>query len=447
MYERQETRVFVIGAGIAGLAAADVLRDAGMAVTLFESAGDVGGRIRSIRFHGQDIECGAQFLLSGYRYVLPLLRRYQLGLRVREFTRRTALERGGRLHRVDFRRPWSLASSGLLSWRELTRMTIGGASLAWHGRAINPSHYASLSNLDDVEADHFCQRKLGVAASRYVVEAMVHGFFFHRLSGSSRALIAAMMKFGADQALTIMGGWQALPRAMAARLVVHTRAPVEAMLEKPDHVEVRVNGEWQRADLAVLATPASVSRELMAAATVPEQAVLRAEYAATVHIALALRTGWQPPPGVAGIYGALLAPAEDAVLAGLTLESERFPGSGSDSEVLSVMLRDEAARAMASYADAELIRAVMPSLERHFPDLRDAVVSAHIQRWSAAEPLSPVGRARAIACYRASLAPDRRVVLAGDYLGSPWTDGAAETGLWAAHHVLRRSAPEAIRAG
>lgn len=210
MYEGQRTRVFVIGAGIAGLTAADMLRNAGMAVTVFESAGDVGGRIRSIRFHDHDIECGAQFLLSGYRYVLPLLRRYELGLRLREFTRRTALERGGRLHRVDFRRPWSLASSGLLSWRESARMTIGGAPLAWHGRAINPSHYASLSNLDDIEADHFCQQKLDVAASRHVVEAMVHGFFFHGLSGSSRALIAAMMKFGADQALTIMGGWQAL---------------------------------------------------------------------------------------------------------------------------------------------------------------------------------------------------------------------------------------------
>lgn len=205
------------------------------------------------------------------------------------------------------------------------------------------------------------------------------------------------------------------------------------MLEQPDYVEVRVNGEWQRADLAVLATPASVSRELMAAAT--------------VHIALALRTGWQPPPAVAGIYGALLAPGEDAMLAGLTLENERFPGSKPDSEVLSVMLRDETARAMASYADAELIRAVMPPLERHFPDLRNAVVSAHIQRWPAAEPLSPVGRARAIARYRASLTWDRRVVLAGDYLGSPWTDGAAETGLWAARHLLRRSAPEVTRAG
>lgn len=66
----------------------------------------------------------------------------------------------------------------------------------------------------------------------------------------------------------------------------------------------------------------------------------------------------------------------------------------------------------------------------------DAVTAARVQRWEAAEPLSPVGRARAIAAYRASADARRRVLLAGDYMGSPWTDGAAETGMWAARTLL-----------
>lgn len=63
----------VVGAGIAGLNAARHLQRAGCSVTVLEAARSPGGRIRSVPFHGQTIECGAQFVSSRYRYVLPLL--------------------------------------------------------------------------------------------------------------------------------------------------------------------------------------------------------------------------------------------------------------------------------------------------------------------------------------------------------------------------------------
>jgi oxygen-dependent protoporphyrinogen oxidase len=66
------------------------------------------------------------------------------------------------------------------------------------------------------------------------------------------------------------------------------------------------------------------------------------------------------------------------------------------------------------------------------PGIGGAVTMTHLIRWSAAEPRSPVGRARAVAAYRRQARPDRRVLLAGDYVAFPWTDGAAESGEWAA---------------
>jgi monoamine oxidase len=77
-------RVCVVGAGFAGLAAADALRAGGAEVTMFEARDRVGGRVWSVPF-GEDavIERGAEFILPGYdsmnalaeRFGIPLVRK------------------------------------------------------------------------------------------------------------------------------------------------------------------------------------------------------------------------------------------------------------------------------------------------------------------------------------------------------------------------------------
>jgi oxygen-dependent protoporphyrinogen oxidase len=99
------------------------------------------------------------------------------------------------------------------------------------------------------------------------------------------------------------------------------------------------------------------------------------------------------------------------------------------------MLAGDVAGALLKLPDDEVVASVLPELERHFPDLRDAVRFTRCFRCPEAEPCSPPGRSRAIAAYRRSLPPERRVLLAGDYTGMPFTEGAAETGIWAASHL------------
>jgi len=69
--------VVVIGAGFAGLAAADALRSAGAAVTLLEARDRVGGRVWSVPFgEGAVIERGAEFILPGYDVMNGLATRF-----------------------------------------------------------------------------------------------------------------------------------------------------------------------------------------------------------------------------------------------------------------------------------------------------------------------------------------------------------------------------------
>jgi monoamine oxidase len=71
----------VIGAGFAGLAAADALRAGGAEVTVLEARERVGGRVWSVPFgDGTVIERGAEFILPGYDVMESLAGRFGIPL-------------------------------------------------------------------------------------------------------------------------------------------------------------------------------------------------------------------------------------------------------------------------------------------------------------------------------------------------------------------------------
>src|ERR1700761_330997 len=60
--EPEEAEVIVIGAGMAGLAAARALAERGVRVTVLEARERVGGRVFSREVDGATVELGAEFI-------------------------------------------------------------------------------------------------------------------------------------------------------------------------------------------------------------------------------------------------------------------------------------------------------------------------------------------------------------------------------------------------
>ncbi len=69
----QELKVGIIGGGYAGMAAAVTLAARGMAVTVFESAKQLGGRARGVRHNDIQLDNGQHILLGCYRQTLGLI--------------------------------------------------------------------------------------------------------------------------------------------------------------------------------------------------------------------------------------------------------------------------------------------------------------------------------------------------------------------------------------
>ena len=73
-------RVIIVGAGFAGLAAADALARGGVEVSVFEARDRVGGRVWSVPFAGGVAERGAEFILPHDSTVIGLAERLGLAL-------------------------------------------------------------------------------------------------------------------------------------------------------------------------------------------------------------------------------------------------------------------------------------------------------------------------------------------------------------------------------
>ncbi|WP_373824709.1 protoporphyrinogen/coproporphyrinogen oxidase [Achromobacter insuavis] len=432
--------VIVIGAGIAGLTAAHRLSQHGVRVTVLEARDRVGGRMSTDLRHGWRIDRGAQFLSSGYARIHALLAETGLQASCRPTSGWSATVADGRVRRLHARRPWTLASSGLMGKRELLRLGCRMAA-GMRGTARLPlDDYAAWSDWDDGDTAAWAARLAGERGLDYLFEPMLEGFYFQAPEQTSRALSMALWAFGArrSRTLALAQGMQSLPEALAAPLDLRLDTPVTALDVTPGRVCAHTPAGPFEADKVVLAAPAAQARALYRGDSAAQQALLATPYSATLNIAIALPGGLPAPQGLEDVYGLLIPRRERQAIATVGIESRKpatlVPAGG---ELLNVMLDGRAGARLQDADERRVLAEVLPELGRHFPGLVGRIDFTHFCRWPAAEPLSAVGRARAIRDYRRQWRDADPVVLAGDYLAMPTTDGAAHSGEWAAAALLR----------
>jgi phytoene dehydrogenase-like protein len=101
-------QVLIIGAGLAGLACARRLTNAGHACTVLEASDGIGGRVRTDRVEGFQLDRGFQVLLTGYPEAREMLNYPALNLM--PFHPGALIRHAGRVHVMSdpFRRPQDL---------------------------------------------------------------------------------------------------------------------------------------------------------------------------------------------------------------------------------------------------------------------------------------------------------------------------------------------------
>ena len=233
--------VVVVGAGIAGLTTAYFLSKLGVDVTVLEATERVGGRMSTDRRDGYLIDRGAQFLSDGYSVICVLISELGLAQHLSGASGWTGTVRGGTVRRTNARYPWTVATSGLLSWRDAFRMARATASLVRRTQHLPLSDYSKWHLLDDADAAEWITETFGGDALEYVFEPMLDGFYFQAPEQMSRAWPAVVWNFGArrKRVTALAGGIGSLPEVLARQVEVRQATPAEA-------IEITASGSIKR---------------------------------------------------------------------------------------------------------------------------------------------------------------------------------------------------------
>ncbi|PZV23614.1 MAG: 9,9'-di-cis-zeta-carotene desaturase [Snowella sp.] len=120
-------RVAIVGAGLAGMATAIDLVDAGCEVEIFESRPFVGGKVSSWKdSEGNHIEMGLHVFFGCYYNLFTLMEKVGAGnaLRLKEHTH-TFVNKGGRLGELDFRFITGAPFNGLKAFFTTSQLSAG----------------------------------------------------------------------------------------------------------------------------------------------------------------------------------------------------------------------------------------------------------------------------------------------------------------------------------
>ena len=227
---------------------------------------------------------------------------------------------------------------------------------------------------------------------------------------------------------------------LAEKVKVCLATPALAIDTGGSNVRVKTPTGSLQADHVVLATTASAARQLYAPGHDVEERLLHTGYSASINISFAIGEGLSTAKVPKDIYGLLVPRRERQVIAAIGIESRKCRRDVPRGELLNVMLSGSAGSRLTRATEAQVLAEVLPELRRYFPGIDGGIEFAHFSRWPQAEPCSPVGRSRDLRHYRRLWHPGMKVVLAGDYMGIPCTEGAAESGQWAAKALVGAAA-------
>jgi monoamine oxidase len=230
----------VVGAGLAGLAAADALAAGGVEVTVLEARSRVGGRVHSRTLdNGAVVELGAEFVLPGYETLTETAARLRL----------------------------SLYEKGTLYGDREPR---GGPPVT-RGELLEA--LASLEAADAGSAADALERSVSSPGARAAIASRVAVSTAYDLDDQPAAVLAeGAAGFGTFPSHGIAGGNDRLARALADILGDRVRlaTPARRIAWNEAGVVVGTDGGSVEADACVVATPASHALELECDPPLPE---------------------------------------------------------------------------------------------------------------------------------------------------------------------------------
>jgi oxygen-dependent protoporphyrinogen oxidase len=437
-----ELDVAVVGAGIAGLAAAHHLQRAGLDVRVFEASGRVGGRMASTRRDGYLLDEGAETIAArGYDATWELIRATGIPRAdVLPIGGGLALWRGGRAH-AHLGHPAGLltgagmSGAGRLAWLRFT------AGLVARARRFDPdrSEHTPCGEQTISEFTAGRHRDLHDALLQPLAS---HCFAWRPERSAIAPMLTNFLAVGGAGArwMTYRTGMDTLARALAERLPVDLDAPAQGV-EPPGAPGAPAqlhlaSGRTVTARRVLLAVPAPVALALHQDLPEDEREFLTAStYTPMLKVACLLDRPL-PSPTRSTSYAVSVPATESLVCTGLILDHIKAPGRAPEGRgLVSLFASPWASPDLLGAPDEEIAETLLAEAERFLPGLNAATVTTVVHRFPAGLPETTPHALRARPAFLTR--PTRAVEFAGDWLMlRPSSEGAIRSARIAGSRLL-----------
>ncbi|MPY57239.1 FAD-dependent oxidoreductase [Streptomyces spongiae] len=449
--------VVIVGGGIAGLAAGWRLRH--WDTLLLESGGRVGGRVRSERRGPYWLNWGGHVYAGGDSATSWLLNSTGVDSvpvpgSLAGLSMNGKLLLKGRVESYPFRIPMPLSARvGMVKagakvalqvarYARIVQRRRGETEAQRQQRIYDFMNDRSFKDfIGDLPEDAEALFKPTVTRSAADIDQLS--------AGAGVGYFSLVWNIGAGLSQNILGGPSTLTESIAVALSdrVRLNATVDEIVQKKGHAVVRYRQDGVEQEVearcVVLATPATVSHRVAVDLDRDvREALSKIVYGPYVSAAfLTDETGRQVWDGAYGI-----ATPKRSFNVALNMsnvvhgyEQERRPGSS-----LMTFSPGSLARELLEHDDDKIRRIYLDDLDQVLPGFADKVVEAEVQRWPTGAPYCFPGRGK---LQQTLTRRTGRVLLAGDYLGTLYTETAIQTGLSAAQEAQSLLATDRQTAG
>ena len=415
--------VLVLGGGVAGLAAARRLAQAGASVRLLEASGRLGGVVQTVRENGFTADVGPDVFLVRKPAAARLAD--ALGVETAPARGGALIQRGGRLH------PLPAGLTGLVPGRLGPLLRTPALGVGAKLRAAAEPLVRARQSSEDESLEAFAVRRFGRGAYAGLIEPLLGGLYGADDGPISlRATLPHLhdrerqgpMLSARGPSATASGspfrrpvdGMDALTDALAesarqSGVAVETDTRVEAVEADGDGYRVLLaDGTTRRAVALLVALPAPAAARVLT----PLDADLAAPLAAIpMGSQTAVVVGF-PSDGAAvpDASGWLVPKGEGGPVQAVTMLSRKHPGTAPTGHDLArVFLRASFA---ATATDAACADAAVDHLRQRVA-LQGEPVWTVVHRWTEALPRYTLGHLDRLAALDAALAGHPGLVLAG----------------------------------